>query len=250
MRGKKLCLLRDWALQIYVFPRITLWYHATDFIDVVLLKLLAFLALNHKHRNHDDQDQQQGRGHLVNCVVGGRPWQTPSNNQLVQYSTVQYSTVYIYISIAYFRCFSFSYSLTCCVCLFRSSTVLYQQEQRWRVLYQHLCHHDDVLPSSKCNRNITAAATTNETRSDNGNGNRDMQTTHSSGAWTGNCNRKMGYEQYYHELLTMTMLNACHYQQQEIDYNQNISRQLQCRYSRCREGKDDVMLASRLWRTP
>ena len=32
----------------------------------------------------------------------------------------------------------------------------------------------------------------------------------------------MGHEQYDHELLTMTMLDTCHYQQQEIDYNQNL----------------------------
>ena len=49
--------------------------------------------------------------------------------------------------------------------------------QRRRVLYQHICHHDVLLPS-KCNRNTTAATTTTTgTQSDNGNGNRDTQIT-------------------------------------------------------------------------
>ena len=58
--------------------------------------------------------------------------------------------------------------LTRCLCLFCSSTVLYQQQQRRHVLYQHLCHHD-VFPSKR-NRKTTAATTT-RTRSDNGNRN-------------------------------------------------------------------------------
>ena len=81
--------------------------------------------------------------------------------------------LYIYLSCICFNCFDYSYSLIRCVCLFHSSTVLYQHQQHGHVLYEHLCHRD-ILPS-KCNRNTTAAATTG-TQSDNGNGNRNRDT--------------------------------------------------------------------------
>ena len=84
--------------------------------------------------------------------------------------------VSVYLSCVCFYCFHYSYSLLTHVCLFPSSTVLYEQQQCWHVLYQYLCHHGVLLPS-KYNRNTTASATTTGTRSDNGNFNCDMHTT-------------------------------------------------------------------------
>ena len=83
--------------------------------------------------------------------------------------------VCIYLSCVCFNCiycFSYSYSITRCLCLFRS-TVHYQHQQCQHVCYQHLCHHDVLLPS-KCNWNTTAAGI--RTRSDNGNGNGNCNT--------------------------------------------------------------------------
>ena len=61
------------------------------------------------------------------------------------------------------------------VCLFAPQQSSTNINNAGHVLYQHLFHHD-VLPS-KCNRYTTAAGTTTGTRSDNGNGNCDTQTT-------------------------------------------------------------------------
>ena len=93
-----------------------------------------------------------------------RPWQMPSNNWWVQYSTVQYSTIvciYIYIL---FGSITSSYSATH-VCLF-VSIVLYQQDQQYEhVLYQDHCHHDVSprfeRPTMTAALNRTPAALTN-----------------------------------------------------------------------------------------
>ena len=86
----------------------------------------------------------------------------------------------IYTSCVCFHCiycFDYSYSLTCRICLFRSSTVHYHQQQCEHVRYQDHCQH--ALPS-KCNRNTTSGAT--GTRYDNGNGNENCD-THTTQQW-------------------------------------------------------------------